>query len=152
MKRSSVALIFALSLLGMLTVAQSWDQEWRLKRGSDPGRVHFSIERTKPGNRWMNSSDVPLDRFRGLSLQALANGGPAKFEYVRDAGRLVCEGQFTGGRGIGTFQFIPNPQYGPELQRLGYDLPNENQLFSMLMSDVSLEFARGVKSGRFFFH
>lgn len=143
---SATLVLFCFAVFGMFAVAQSWDQEWRLKAAGDPGRVHFSIERTKPGSRWTQSSDVPLERFRGLSLQSLDTGGPAKFEYVRDAGRLLCEGQFTRGRGIGTFQFIANPQYGPELQRLGYDSPNENQLFSMLMSDVSLEFARGVKS------
>jgi hypothetical protein len=146
MKRSFDAIaIFLCAALALISSAQNWDQEWRMKTSSDPGKVHFSIERSRPGHRWNNSSDMPLESFRGLSLQALSSGGPAKFEFVRDAGRLVCQGQFTTGRGIGSFEFAPNPQYSTELQRLGYEAPQEDQLFSMLMSDVSLDFARGVK-------
>jgi hypothetical protein len=129
-----------------LAQSQEWDREWRLRPSSRSGYVHFSIEQTKPGSRWNHSSDVPLDRFRGLSTQALATGGPAKFEYVRDAGRLVCEGHFTSNRGIGTFQFVPNQQFASELRRLGYEAPEEKDLFSMVMMDVSVEFARGVKN------
>ncbi len=71
--------------------------------------------------------------------------GRAKFEFVRDAGRLVCEGYFKNGVGIGAFEFVPNAEYVRELQKLGYDAPDDKQLFSMVMSDVSLDFARGVK-------
>ena len=146
MKRSFDAIaIFLCAAFALISSAQNWDQEWRMKKSADAGKVHFSIERSRPGNRWNHSSDMPIESFKGLSLQALSNGGPAKFEFVRDAGRLVCEGQFTTGRGIGSFEFSPNPQYSSELQRLGYEAPEENHLFGMLMADVSLEFARGVK-------
>lgn len=134
------------AVLAMLATAQSaYDQEWRIKPSNDADRVHFSIERSRPGSRWSHSSDVPLSRFRGFSLQSLQSGGRAKFEYVHDAGRLICDGHFTSGRGIGTFQVIADPKYSTELQRLGYDAPAETDLFSLILSDVSLEFARGIK-------
>jgi hypothetical protein len=146
MKHSiDVLVVFFCAAFALLSQAQSWDQEWRMKKSSEAGKVHFAIERSRPGSRWNHSSDMPVEHFQGLSLQALSNGGPAKFQFVRDAGRLLCEGQFTMGRGIGSFEFKANPQYSTELQRLGYEEPQENQLFSMLMADVSLEFARGVK-------
>ena len=136
-------------VLAMLAVAQTGDgkyeDEWRMKRSGNSGKVHVTLERSRPGSRWMHSSDMPLEHFRGFSVAALDSSGPARFEFVRDAGRLVCTGQFTNCRGIGTFVLVGNPQYASELQRLGYDAPANNQLFSMLMSDVSLEFARGVK-------
>ena len=121
------------------------DDEWRMRRSDDSGKVHFSLERTRPGSRWSHSSDVPVANFEGLSLDALSKGGPAKFQFVHDAATLACEGHFTNGRGIGTFQLVPNPRFSAELQRLGYEAPADDQLFSMVMSDVSLEFARGVK-------
>src|SRR5918997_781016 len=111
------------AVLAMLTAAQTrttrYDDEWRMKRSDNSGKVHFTIERSRPGSRWNSSSDVPLDHFRGLSLAALEGSGPAKFEFVRDAARLMCTGQFANGRGIGTFQLVANPQYASDLQRLG---------------------------------
>ena len=139
----------ACAVLAMLAAAQTGrtrsGDEWRIKRSGDSGKVHFTIERSRPGSRWVSSSDVPLDHFRGLSLAALDGTGAAKFELVRDAARLLCTGQFTNGRGIGTFQLAPNPQFASDLQRLGYEAPSDQEIFSMLMSDVSIEFARGVK-------
>jgi hypothetical protein len=88
---------------------------------------------------------VPREHFRGLPAKAPNTTGKAKFEFVGDAGRLVCEGQFTGNRGIGTYEFIQNTEFGAELERIGYDAPGDDQLFSMLLADVTLEFARGVK-------
>jgi hypothetical protein len=98
------------------------------------------------------SSDKPIERFRGLPTEALstgklsATGTKVKFEYGGDAGRLVCEGYLKSGYGIGAFEFIANPQFGAELQSLGYEAPEARNLFSMTMADVTLEFARGVKS------
>lgn len=146
MKQSTDAIAICLcAAFALLAPAQNWDQEWRMKKSTDAGKVHFTVERSRPGSRSSHSSEAPIESFRGLSLQALTKGGPAKFEFVRDAGRLACEGHFTGGRGIGSFQFVPNPQYSSELQRLGYEAPAEDQLFSMMLTDVSLAFARGVK-------
>jgi hypothetical protein len=141
--------VIALGVSGLCAVfglTQKWDDEWRVKPSDDPGKIHFSVERLKPGSHWNMSSDMPLDQFRGLTRETVEKGGKAKFEYVRDAGRLVCEGYFKNGYGIGAFEFIQNTQYSDELQRLGYQVPDERELFSMTMSDVSLEFARGVKS------
>ena len=147
MKRTLAAVgVASIACLMALAPLQTWDEEWRMKPSDNPGQVHFTIERSKPGSRWVNSSDVRLDRFRSLPANAPRVTGNANFEFVGDAGRLVCKGQFTGNRGIGTYEFVRNAGFSSELQRLGYDAPADDQLFSMLMADVTLEFARAVKA------
>jgi hypothetical protein len=145
MQRSLAAAAICVSMAA-IAPAQDWDQEWRMRRTDDPSKVHFSVERSRRGSRSNHSSDIPVSAFRGLSTDALSRGGPAKFELVRDAGRIVCNGQFTNGRGIGTFQFIPDANYSSQLRSLGYGAPEEKDLFTMALTDVSLDFARGVKS------
>lgn len=143
--KRSMLLAGVVLLSALVATSQDWRQEWKLKRSGSADKVHFTIERTRTGGRWSHSSDVPLDRFRGLSLDRLERSGPAKFEYVHDAGRIFCEGNFSWGRGSGTFTFMPDAAFAQELKRLGYEPPDDEQLFSMLMANVTLEFARGVK-------
>ena len=148
--RTSSAIILGGALLAVL-IATGQDslittrQEWKLKSSDAPGMVHFTVERWKPGDHWSTSTDVRFANFRGLSRETIERGGPAKFEYVQDAGRLLCQGDFSWSRGSGTFRFEPDPRFAAELKALGYDAPDDEQLFSMLLTDVSLEFARGAR-------
>jgi hypothetical protein len=61
--------------------------------------VRLTLERSRPGNRSITSSDVPLTNFHGFSLDMLDRSGPAKFTYTQDAATLECEGKFGWGRG-----------------------------------------------------
>ena len=144
--RDSDIMIVVGALLGaaILATGEETGREWKMRHSSSPDRVHFTVESYKGTEHWIFNQDVPLSYFRGLSLDTLDHSGSAHFEYVRDAGRLLCKGAFSWSRGSGSFTFVPNPGFPAELAKLGYDAPNENQLFSLLMHDVSLEFARGV--------
>jgi len=117
-------------------------QGWKLSRSSSPGMVHFTVERSRPGNRSINSSDVPLSAFQGFSLEMLDHSGPAKFTYVQDAATLQCEGKYGWGRGAGGFTMVPNPAFVSELNRLGFASPREDDLFMMVLSNVNLDFIR----------
>jgi len=134
--------------VGLFTVsaAEEWRQEWRMKRSGVTDNVHFTIKRHRAGSQWTHSTDVPLNQFRGFSISQLERGGAAKFEYVQDAGTLVCEGNFSGGQGSGSYTLTPNAGFTAELQKLGYSAPSNEDLFSMLMSRVTLDFARQVKN------
>jgi hypothetical protein len=146
MKDSDIMIVVG-ALLGaaILATGQQTGSEWKLRHAGPPDQVHFTVERYRGNGHWTESQDVPLSHFRGLSLDTLSHGGSAHFEYVHDAGRLVCKGTFSWSRGSGSFTFVPNPAFTAELVKLGYDAPNEDQLFSMLMQDAGLEFARGVR-------
>jgi len=93
----------------------------------------------------MSRNIVDVDKFRGFSLAMLASPGPAKFEYVADAGRLICEGTFSVGTGSGAYKFVPDPAFVAALQQMGYDAPDEDQLFAMLTMDIGREFARDIR-------
>jgi hypothetical protein len=142
---ASVLAVGAMAGATLLAWAEDWNADWQLRPSFSVDRVHFTIRHSSALGHWQTSRDVPLDDFRGLSLAMIAAGGPAKFEYVADAGRLLCEGRFSLGGGSGSFTFSPNADFVNELVRLGYDTPDEEQLFSMLVSNVDRQFARDVR-------
>src|SRR5262250_2363660 len=91
------------------------------------------------------SSSILLSQLRGLTAAEMrADGGMARFEIVRDAGTLQCEGLFKNGRGSGTFVFKPNQNYVSEMRSLGYDNLSDDGMFSLALHDVRLDFVRGL--------
>lgn len=140
-------LIAVTVVLGAVIVAtgQESHQEWQLRETGASDMVQFRVERWKPGSHSTHGSDVPLSRFHGLSPDVFDRGGHVQFEYVVDTGSLLCQGEFSGRRGSGSFQFRPNPQFTSQLEALGYSAPTDEQLFTMMMMDISLQFARGLR-------
>src|SRR5690242_11789813 len=101
-RTASVIMVAGALVAGFIATGQESGQlrqEWKLKTSDAPGMVHFTVERWRPGNHWSNSTDVRFANFRGLSRSTIENGGPARFEYVHDAGRLICQGEFSWNRG-----------------------------------------------------
>ena len=129
----------------LLAFSEDWGAQWRITPSLSINKVHLTVRALNHHGEWSNSRDVPLDRFRGFSLSMLASPGPAKFEYVADAGRLICEGRFLLGAGSGSYTFAADPAFASALQQMGYDAPDDDQLFSMLMMDISRAFAREIR-------
>jgi hypothetical protein len=129
----------------LLAFAEDRNAGWELRPSLSLNKVHLLVRGSNGFDNWVNSRDVSLDSFRGFSLAMLATPGPAKFEYVTDAGRLLCEGRFLMGRGSGTYTFTPDPGFVSALQQMGYDAPDNEQLFSMLMMDITRAFAREIR-------
>jgi len=137
----------AAALAAMVAVGQGAHQDWELSPHGDSDTVRFTVRRFEPGHgRWVSTSDVRMSHFQGLSHDIMERGGKVKFEYVRDAGKLVCEGSFHWGAGSGTFTVVPNPEFISELDKLGFGGPSQETAFSMMMSGLSLDFARQVKA------
>jgi len=151
MGNNSKYFTFALVVLGVMAAAgllafsEDWDAQWRLTPSLSVNKVHLTVRHSNLHGNWSNSRDVPLDSFRGFSLSMLGSPGPAKFEYVADAGRLLCEGRFLVGSGSGSYTFAPDPAFISALQQMGYDTPDDEQLFSMLMMDINRAFAREIR-------
>jgi len=126
---------------------KTWRHEWKLKRhDSSSSKVRLSlISRDDDGNDRMNTQDVPLSSLAGFSLSMLDHDGPVKFEYVRDSGRILCQGQVTGGRASGPFTVVLNPSFVSALQKMGYAAPHDDEAFSLVTSDVTLGYARAVR-------
>jgi len=151
MKTQSKYFLAALASVGvmagatLLVLVDGGDAPWRITPGVSVNSVHFKVRHSTVRGDWSHSRDVPLDNFRGFSLSMLASPGPAKFEYVGDAGRLKCEGSFLLGAGSGTYTFVPDPAFVAVLQQMGYDIPDDEQLLSMLVMDINREFAREIR-------
>lgn len=120
---------------------------WIIRQSRSADRVQFGIDRSRDNNRWISNNDVPWSAFRNLTPDQLARlEGKHTFEFVRDPGKFVCTGVFSGGRGLGSYTFEPNANFVSELTKLGYMAPTQEDLFSMTMHDISLEFARTVRT------
>jgi beta-lactamase regulating signal transducer with metallopeptidase domain len=126
---------------------KTWRHEWKLtRRDSSSSKVQLSlIIRDDGGNDRTNSQEVPLSSLNGFSLSELDHDGPVKFEYVRDSGRILCEGRVTGGRASGPFTVVLNPSFVSALQQMGYAAPHDDEAFSVVTSDVTLAYARAVR-------
>jgi hypothetical protein len=143
MKNSSeTTIVIGAVVLAALMAAQAHRTGWNVSYSDTPGMVHFGIEWSKPGSHSQHSGDLPLSAFRGLNP---GQSGPAKFEYVADAGTFACEGRFSFGVGSGTYKFQPNQRFAAAMRELGYDSPSDDQLLNMAMLQVSLDFARGIR-------
>jgi len=146
MTRNAAMLWGAAVLAGAVAIGQGSHQDWEVRRTGDFDSVLFTVKRFETGRgRWVSTFRAPLSRFHGLNPDLMEHGGKVQFEYVQDAGKLVCKGRFMWGSGSGSFDFVPNPQYAVELKKLGYDAPKDDQLFSMMMNGLTLEYARTVK-------
>ncbi len=145
MEKSSLLVWGGVILAVMVGIGQESQQSWKLRPNGNSDSVQFTVHRFKPGSNWTWSQDVPLSRFHNLSASTLERGGRVEFEYPTDAGKLLCKGSFSWNSGAGSFAFIPNPDFVAELRSLGYGAPSQDQVFEMMMSDVSLDFARGVR-------
>jgi hypothetical protein len=107
--------------------------------------MYLTVKRFTPGHgKWESGTNAEVSHFSGLSPQTIDGGGKARFEYVQDSGKKVCEGGFSWGRGEGSFTFVPDPRFRSALKQLGYDAPTDEQLFSMTLAGVGLDFARAV--------
>jgi beta-lactamase regulating signal transducer with metallopeptidase domain len=126
---------------------KTWRHEWKITRhDSSSSNVRLSlISRNDDGNDRMNTEDVPLSSLAGFSLSMLDHDGPVKFEYVRDSGRIVCEGSVTGGRASGPFTVVLNPSFASALEKMGYGAPHDDEPFSLVISDVTLAYAQAVR-------
>lgn len=132
-----------LLLAVVMAVAQEATKEWTIRRTDDPDVVRFTVRRMRPGSTWSSTQDVPRSRFEGLTLEHI---GPAKFQYVQEAGSLMCEGHVSWIGGSGNYKFVPNPKFAAALRGMGYEAPDEDEQFTMMLTDVTLDFAKGVKS------
>jgi beta-lactamase regulating signal transducer with metallopeptidase domain len=125
---------------------KTWRHEWKLTRDSSSSKVQFSlISRDDFGNDRMNTESVPLSSLSGFSLSQLDHDGPVKFEYLRDSGRIVCEGSVAGGRASGPFTVVLDPSFVSALEKMGYSSPHDDEAFPLVTSDVTLSYARAVR-------
>ena len=111
------------------------------------GSVQLTLKRRENGHgSWNSSDDYRRGDFQGLTVPAGGADVPARFTLSRDAGTLTFEGMLNDAGGSGHFTFAPNPEYLAALGKLGYPAPDEDDVFSLAVHDVSREFLRELES------
>ena len=140
-----MASVFAvLALLPPMVFGAVQNGSWSLGPSDQPGSVEFSLQSSGGNDHFNMSSSWKLADLRGLDWAAAAKHD-VSFAIARDAGTVDCKGFVQDQHGAGLFTFQPNPQYRPEMAKLGFDF-EERELFSATLFDVSFDFARAMKS------
>lgn len=140
-----IAPVFAiLGLLPLIALGADQSGNWSLEPSDQPGSVEFSLRSAQGSDRFSTSSAWKLADLRGLDWAGTAKHD-VSFGIARDAGTIDCKGFVQDQRGAGLFTFQPNPQYRPEMAKLGFDF-EDRELFSAAVFDVSFEFVRAMKS------
>ena len=72
----------------------------------DSAKINLNFERrTKKGLKNQMNETYDFADLRGLSRDQVSSVGAVKFNLVREAGTIECEGSFQNGKGSGTFRF-----------------------------------------------
>ncbi|MEU8899908.1 hypothetical protein [Nocardia sp. NPDC048505] len=116
---------------------------WALRFATAGEIVSLTLRRT-PGRELAASSiEVPLTALPGLSTgDLLAPRAQVRFALTRDPGALAFEGRVGQGQGSGGFEFEPGAAFGAALPGLGYKGLTADELYSLTIHDIGLEFLR----------
>ena len=133
-----------LGLLPLIALGAVESGNWSLESTDQAGNVQFSLQSSQGGDHFSTSSAWKLADLRGLDWAAPGKHD-VSFSIARDAGTIDCKGFVQDQRGAGLFTFHPNPQYRPEMAKLGFDF-EDKELFSAAVFDVSFEFVRTMKA------
>jgi hypothetical protein len=133
-----------LALFPLIAFGAIQSGSWSLAPADQPDRVQFSMQGSQGGDHFSESSPWKLSDLQGLDWTATAKHD-VSFSIARDAGTIDCKGFVQEQRGAGLFTFQANPQYLPEMAKLGYSFEGKD-LLSATIFDVSFEFARAMKS------
>ena len=110
---------------------------WEIRQGDREGLVHFRM--TEVNSSF--GSDVPIDRFEGLTSAQLAGSGAVQFRLRRDAGTFIFEGVARNGVAAGTFSFALNPAFAAEMQSRGFAAPTALEQYQLARNDLGYAFA-----------
>jgi hypothetical protein len=115
------------------------------------GQIQLTIESRWNGNsRSTWSNDRAISDLSGLSPAQLAGPSrPARFAFVRAAGRFDCTGNLGGFSGRGVCSFSPDPGFSAFLQARGLGAPTRQQSFSLAMSGVGRNLVDALDKGGF---
>lgn len=136
----------AVSASGQSTPLGTWQVRMYQARGQTS--VELRLEMGINGHDHNEtSSDVPISDLAGLSSQQVAGpDGAVEFKVVRDAGTFACAGRAGHGRGAGTFEFVPNPDFSAGMVKRGYGRPTAEEQFKLALNDIGYALVDELKA------
>jgi len=146
-RRTLAYLVFALCVVVFVVknrAAEVHSGDWTISKSDNPGKVEFSLIEHHHGGQSSHQSDWAASLFRGVDFSKPGRQD-VHFTITRDAGKIDCEGFLNNGEGAGLFHFQPDANYPREMSAIGFPVDDEKQ-FSMAVMDVTLDFAKQMKS------
>lgn len=164
-KLTPAGLVFAIGILifgNLVIAAQTYSGTWTSrphKGDSDGEKIQLTFRSNDAENeRHSYGSTFKYSDLKGLSLET-ARDGAASFRLEREAGTIECKGNFTDGKGAGTFVFTPNSSFIAGMRSRGFDFEKkseakyrispEKRLFTAAALDVTLALADELRSANF---
>jgi len=151
MRRTLAYLVFASCVFLIVVKNRAADMKdavrsgsWAVSKSDEPGKVEFALMEHRHDGMSNHQSEWPMNAFPGVDFSK-SGRQDVQFTIVRDAGKLECEGYLKDGEGAGVFHFQPDANFPREMHSLGFDVDEEKQ-YAMTVQDVSLAFAREMKS------
>jgi hypothetical protein len=145
-RATSACFLIAILLLIPVFALSAESGEWTLAPAGAPDRIQFSLQGSRSEGHYFNSSsDWSASDFHGIDW-SIAGKHDVRFTITRDAGTFDCDGFIKDGAGAGLFTFRENPQYVKEMAALGFPLSSEDRQMSFAIHDISVAFARQIKS------
>jgi hypothetical protein len=138
---SCIALVCA---LGLFASGAQQNGSWTIQPSDEPGKVRFALLQHAKNHSNHHESDWSPNSFEGLDLSVKAKH-EVKFTIRRDAGRFECEGYIADSEGAGIFHFFPDGKYAAGMSALGLSV-DPDKIFGMAIFDVSIDFAKEMKS------
>lgn len=99
-------------------------------------RVNLRINSWSGRNGGNSTTSLPLADLKGLA--SLAADGPVRFQIVREAGRLDCDGVVTARHGAGGCRFTADPAFAAALEKRGVGRPSQREQLEMTTRDVRM--------------
>jgi hypothetical protein len=137
-------------------VTGTWKAEVKPEKND---KIYVSFDRkTEKGGKHQHGSSFAFSDFQSLSREKAQNGR-VSFSLAREAGTIECEGEFTNGKGAGTFRFTPNKSFVDAMRSRGFDFEKsskhagdnepENRLFAATTLKVTTALADDLLSANF---
>ncbi len=139
------AVLFLLVTPGV--AADTVQGTWALMQSDTPDLVDVTFNRSNSRHHWRSGRSFDASAFQGLDL---SNAGRQQISFTlqRDAGNITGDGVVLNRAGSGVFIYTPNADYFRQLNRIGFGGIESEEQWDYAISDVSLDFARGMAKRR----
>lgn len=131
-KKISMLVVLSLGLIvsvvGFNSSAQTlFSGEWTAKLSEQSSNINLSFTRQpEQGDRHQMGQTYSFAELNGLTREQALKGGAVKFTLVREAGTIDCAGNFTDGRGSGSFQFTGSQAFAAAMKSRGFDFEKDS--------------------------
>lgn len=130
----------------MAALSGDWTADLSTKH---PGKVQLSFQRRTDDGKYNNTmgETFEMSELSGLPADiSTASRLDVKFNIIREAGTLVCEGSFRDGRGLGTWTFAPDAGFAAAMKSRGFGSLDEEDMLRAAFHNLTTKYADEIKA------